>query len=154
MVISESRWSNTAYAIFFAGVALHFAVMALVLPRSDKPGLWIVLLFAYGLTLVALRAFQVVRVRVEGTDLRVGFGLFSKRIPLHEIDQVAPVQYRWVQWGGWGIRMRRGAVLYNVPGDQGRAVELTLRNGKRVLFSAEDPDAVCTAIRAQRATMP
>jgi hypothetical protein len=154
MVISESRWSNTAYAILFGGLALHFLIMATVIPGSGKPGAWIAMLIAYGLAVAAFRVFQVVRVRVEGTDLKVGFGLFSKRIPLHEIDRVAPVQYRWLQWGGWGIRLNRGAVMYNVPGDHGRAVELTLRNGKRVLFSAEDPDAVCAAIRAQQATMP
>jgi len=154
MVISESRWSNTAHAVLFGGLGLHVAIMAIVIGGGSKPVAWIPLLFAYGLTLAALWAFQVLRVRVEGTDLKVGFGIFSKRIPLHDINQVAPVQYRWVQWGGWGIRLRRGAVMYNVPGDQGRAVELTLRNGKRVLFSAEDPAAVATAIRAQCATVP
>jgi hypothetical protein len=87
-------------------------------------------------------------------DLRVGFPIFNKRIPLHDIDRVAPIQYGWFQWGGWGMRFRRGAVMYNVPGDKGRAVELTLRNGKRVLFSAEDPEAVVTAIRTQQALVP
>jgi hypothetical protein len=154
MVISESRWSNTAFAILFGGLALHFTITALALAGGDKPGAWVVFIGAYAVALALLRAFQVVRVRVDGTDLKVGFGLFSKRIPLHDIDRVEPVQYRWLQWGGWGIRLRRGAVMYNVPGDQGRAVELTLRNGKRVLFSAQDPAAVATAIRAQRATVP
>src|SRR5512147_621828 len=154
MVLSESRWSNTAYAVLYGGLALHFTIMVLVVAGNAKPGAWVAVVIGYAVILPLTRAFQVVRVRVEGTDLRVAFGPFGKRIPLHDIVQVAPVQYRWTQWGGWGIRMRRGAVLYNVPGDQGRAVELTLRNGKRVLFSAEDPAAVATAIRAQVATVP
>ena len=154
MVISESRWSNTAYAVLFGGLVLHFTIMVMVVAGSGKSGAWLPLMGAYAVALALFRVFLVVRVRVDGTDLKVGFGIFSKRIPLHDIDQVAPVQYRWLQWGGWGIRLRRGAVMYNVPGDQGRAVELTLRSGKRVLFSAGDPAAVCTAIRAQRATVP
>jgi len=154
MVISESRWSNTAYAILFGGLVLHFTITVMAVAGSSKPGAWFLLMGAYALAMALFRVFQVVRVRVEGTDLKVGFGLLSKRIPLHDIEQVSPVQYRWFQWGGWGIRIHRGAVMYNVPGDQGRAVELKLRNGKRVLFSAEDPAAVCVAIRAQCATVP
>jgi hypothetical protein len=154
MVISESRWSNTAYAILFGGLVLHFTFMAIVIPGSGKPEAWLPLMGAYLIALPVLRIFQVLRVRVVGTDLKVGFGPFSKRIPLHDIQQVSPGQYHPSIWRGWGIRVQRGGVLFNVPGDQGRVVELTLRNGRRVLFSAEEPEAVCTAIRAQCATLP
>ncbi|MND07789.1 hypothetical protein D3C83_300160 [compost metagenome] len=41
----------------------------------------------------------------------------------------------------------RKAVIANVPGDGGRAVQLTLNNGFRVFFSARDPLAMCERIR-------
>ncbi len=154
MVISEARWSNAAYAILVAGVMIHFAFVAVLVAGRGHEVAWLAVLAAYAFTFAMLRLFQTVRVRVDGMDLRVGFPIFNKRIPLHDIEGIAPIHYGWLQWGGWGVRFHRGAVLYNVPGDKGRAVELTLRSGKRVLFSAEDPEAAAQAIRAQRALVP
>ncbi len=154
-VISELSWSKVSRGVLVAGAGLHVALVGVLLWKTPGPSAsFLIPLAVTFIAVVALLAVQTVRVAVDGVDLTVGFPLFRRRIPLSTIDQVSPVRYRWFQWGGWGIRYRWGAVLYNVPGDQGRAVELTLRNGKKVLFSAADPDAVCAAIRGQRVLAP
>jgi len=155
MVISEIRWSRLSRWLLAAALALELGVVAVMLWRTPAgPTALPILVLTFAVVFLLLRLVQTVRVAVEGMELTVGFPIFRRRIPLHSIDEVTPVHYRWYQWGGWGIRYRRGAVLYNVPGDRGRAVELKLKDGKKVLFSAEDPDQVCVAIRAQRAAMP
>jgi len=155
MVISEIRWSNFSRWLLTLGLGAELVVVLVAVGRSPGGAKVLPLVIAgFALVFLLLRLVQTVRVAVEGMELTVGFPIFRRRIPLHSIDEVTPVHYRWYQWGGWGIRYRRGAVLYNVPGDRGRAVELKLKDGKKVLFSAEDPDQVCVAIRAQRAAMP
>ena len=154
-IISELSWSRVSQRVLVVGLGLHFVLVGLLLwKKPGPPAALLIPLLSSAVVVLALRAIRTVRVAVDGMDLTVGFPFFRRRIPLSIIDRVSPVRYRWFQWGGWGIRYRWGAVLYNVPGDQGRAVELTLRSGKKVLFSAGDPDAVCTAIRQQRALAP
>ena len=100
-------------------------------------------------------AFRRLRIVVDEAALTVGFGPFRERLPLARIVACEATTYRWLEYGGWGIRShlrqpRRGATLYNVLGDGGRAVQVTLDDGRRVLFSSRDPAAVCQALRARR----
>jgi hypothetical protein len=95
--------------------------------------------------------FHRLRVTLDAEALTVGFGPFRERLPLARIAACAPTTYRWLAYGGYGIRynFRRRSKLFNVPGDGGRAVQVTLDDGRRVHFSARDPAAVCAAIRAR-----
>jgi hypothetical protein len=90
--------------------------------------------------------FRTLRICVDEQTLIVGFGPFKEHVPLDRVVACGSTTYRWIAWGGFGIRGRRRAKLYNVPGDQGRAVEVRLDDGKQVLFSSPDPAAVCRAL--------
>lgn len=47
------------------------------------------------------------------------------------------------EFGGWGIRINfRDTKTYNVMGDHGQAMEVIKTNGKRVLFSTYNPQAL------------
>src|SRR5689334_25043043 len=117
MVISEMRWSVLSRVLLYGGLLLHFIlVMSTAGQRIGLP------LLVFYLAIIAILAlFQTVRVRVEGMDIQVGFPIFNRRIPLHDIDRIAPIRYGFFQWAGWGLRLRRGAMMFNVPGDKGRA---------------------------------
>jgi hypothetical protein len=80
--------------------------------------------------------------------LTVGFiSPFKEHISLDRVEACEATTYNWIAWGGFGIRFRRRAKLYNVPGDRGRAVQVRLTDGKQLLFSSPDPAAVCRALR-------
>lgn len=87
--------------------------------------------------------FKELRIELDDETLTVGFGPFRRRVPLQTITRCEPLTYRWLDWGGWGIRWRPGSTLYNVPGDHGQAVQLTLANNRRFLFSSREPQAWC-----------
>jgi hypothetical protein len=90
------------------------------------------------------------RLRVDPTGVTIRMGLLGEHIPHTRIVAWAPTSYRWLQWGGFGVRWRPGRKLYNVPGDKGQAVQLTLDTGQLVLCSSRDPAAVCRALDALR----
>ena len=75
-------------------------------------------------------------------DVRFGIGLIRRRIPLQDIASVAPVTNPWLC--GWGIRFIPGGRLYNVSGTQ--AVELVLRDGRRVQIGTDDPRGLLAAL--------
>jgi Protein of unknown function (DUF3093) len=92
--------------------------------------------------------FATLRIVVQDGTLTVGFRRLTETIPLGRIAACEPTTYHWLAWGGYGIRMRPHARMYNLPSDRGRAVRLVLDDGREVLFSSTNPDAVCAAIRS------
>ena len=151
MVVDEMTWSAGWWA-FLAIVAgcsvVPLGVALLAIPESRPtalfPMLFVVLLIG-GVGVV----FRRLRVTLDPEALTVGFGPFRDRLPLARIVACEPTTYRWLAFGGFGIRYNPGqrAKLYNVTGDGGRAVQLTLDDGRRVLFSAHDPAAVCIRLQ-------
>lgn len=85
-------------------------------------------------------------VSVDSTLIRIRFGggAYSKKFPLERISDCGPVKNDWMN--GWGIRYIGKGWLYNVAGLD--AVELTLKNGKRVRIGTDEPEKLAEAIRS------
>lgn len=103
---------------------------------------------------VFTRPFRTVHIELNDRALSIGFGtMFREQVPLPEIVSCEPYRYRpLADWGGWGYRLSSAGVMFNVFGDGGRAVRIKRRNGSALHFSSSDPEAVCRAIDAARAS--
>ena len=65
------------------------------------------------------------------------------------MSQYQTRQYKPIrEYGGWGIRYGRGGKAYNVSGN--KAVQLVLKNGKRLLIGSQRPDKLVEAIGSVR----
>jgi hypothetical protein len=140
-----SRFLLVAVALVCVGGAV---AAVLGTPPRERP---LALLFSVpGIAVVVAVAivFKELRIALDGETLTTGFGPFRRRVPLRTIARCEPLTYRWLDYGGWGIRWRPGSTLYNVPGDQGQAVQLTLVNNKRFLFSSRESQEWCQRLRA------
>ncbi|MEF3303412.1 hypothetical protein [Paenibacillus sp. GYB003] len=142
--------------LFMYGIAAIALIAALLpfafVPEAKLPYPALAVAAVIGLcALIALvRPFTVLRVRVDAETLTIRLGWMRKRVELGRIVSCQSATYDWRHWGGWGIRTKPGATLYNVIGDEGVAVQLNLSNGSRLLFSSTEPEAVCAALRRQR----
>ncbi len=90
------------------------------------------------------------RVTVTDAALEIHFAPFVRRVlAWNEIASSRARTYRPIrEFGGWGIRFGRGgARAYNVSGNRG--VELTLRDGKRILIGSQRADDLAAAIDAR-----
>lgn len=100
--------------------------------------------------------FSTLRISVDLREVHVQYGLFGPKIPIEAITECEAVDYSWKEFGGWGIRFGRdGTVAYNMLGDQGHAVRITWRQGKKlktVLLSSHDPARLATAVNHARAS--
>ncbi len=155
MFTQEIRWSPGA--VWAVGGLLLFVMAAVLAPALVRPpgDRETAIVLVCGVAITALSGclvwtFTTLRVTVDDQALTVGFGPIRERLPLERIVECGPVTYHWYEWGGWGIRLGWRAKLYNVPGDRGTAVQVVLDDGRRVLFSSPNPEAVCQALRERR----
>lgn len=91
------------------------------------------------------------KVRIEGGELQVRFGLGwpRKTVPLAEITAVEVTRTTFME--GWGVHRTRRGWLYNVSGFD--AVLLRLSNGRSMMVGTDEPRRLKTAIeRAQART--
>jgi hypothetical protein len=154
-VVEEVRWSSRALSalvgVFLFTLAWLIASAIPAPPRGRELLIRLISVagFAIAFGSVAL-IFTTLRISVDHQTLTIGFGPFRERIPLERLVACESVTYRWVEWGGWGIRYRHRGKMYNVPGDRGIAVQLELENGRRIFFSSRDPETICRTLAEYR----
>lgn len=121
------------------------AVAALGIATSWQSGHWSAALIVLAVMIVMATLFSSLTVEVTNDDLRWHFGpgLWSYRLPLDQIDDVAIVRNQW--WNGWGIRMRPGFRLYNVSGLD--AVELRVTSNDIRRIGTDDPEGLVKVLR-------
>lgn len=74
---------------------------------------------------------------------------FVRTIDLDDVADVAVISYRPLrEYGGWGIKARRGRIAYSLWGSKG--VRLTLGDGRTVLLGSGRPTELAAAITAAR----
>jgi hypothetical protein len=124
------------------------AAAAVSIAASWLSGHWPPALIVLAVMIVMATLFSSLTVQVTDRELRWHFGpgLWTYRLPLDEIEDVAVVRNQW--WNGWGIRMRPGFRLYNVSGLD--AVELRLTSNDIRRIGTDDPLGLAAALRARR----
>lgn len=112
--------------------------------------------FYIGMSLVALIVvlflvnFTNLTITVTGGAIEFAFGLFRKRLPLSQVKAVEAATYRWVEYGGWGIRVAmKGKRAWSVPGaKRGAAIRVDERGKDRLYFiSSYQPEALVDSIK-------
>jgi len=110
----------------------------------------IVLLVIFGIIFPVWFFVMRLEVQVTRTDLR--FRLFPlhlqwREFPLATIVEAEAVTYRPIlEYGGWGIRIGRKGMAYNVSGNRG--VQVTLEGGKSFLLGSLQPENLASAIQS------
>jgi hypothetical protein len=89
--------------------------------------------------MIGLVATQMTTEVTSGA-IYVGFTPFGKKcIPKEDIEQAYVRTYSPLgEFGGWGYRMGRKGIAFNVSGDQG--LQLVLRDGKQILIGTQRPE--------------
>lgn len=102
------------------------------------------------LAVLAATAFLFGSLTTEVDQRRFRFwfgpGVWRRSFELADIQACTAVTNPW--WYGWGIHRTPDGWLYNVSGN--RAIELTLRDGRRLRVGTDEPDQLCRVIRAAK----
>ncbi len=102
------------------------------------------LIFPYFIYSVGL----TVEVRSVGLFYRFNpLHLTFRAIPFEQIATTEAVTYHpLMEYGGWGIRLGKSGLAYNVSGNRG--VRVHLINGKQILFGSQKAEEFNRAIQA------
>lgn len=133
--------------------------VVMIAPALFTPGAWVGAAIGLPLLLLVWVLFSVLRVTVSEGHVNVQYGLFGPKIPVAAIESAEPVEYDWKRFGGWGIRVNtEGEWIYNMPGDQGRAVRVVWHDGKgrrRVtLIGSLHSERLAAQIRQAQSALP
>jgi hypothetical protein len=118
-------------------------------PLPDWVAWLVLLIIGVGLPLLFLRLRLIVDVTAEQVVIR--FSPLSRRvIPIADIEAANARTYDPIkEYGGWGIKgWSRRSMAYNMSGNRG--VELTLRDGRRVMLGSQRADELAQVIERQR----
>jgi hypothetical protein len=126
--------------VIIAVVGGIFAILAVDLYGRGIPAAWL----PAGILGLALLLFGTLTVEVDRERVRsvFGVGLIRKTVPLADVAAFQPVRNPWL--AGWGIRVIRGGMLWNVSGLD--AVELALRDGRFFRIGTDEPAALVRAL--------
>lgn len=126
------------------------------IPYGSKPMpdavLIIIFVFILLLTVALNGLFLTLKLITEVTDEGLSYRfppliMKNRIIPKGEISKYTIRKYSPIrEYGGWGIRWGSGRTgnAYNVKGNMG--LQLQLRNGKKVLFGTQRPEAFLAAV--------
>jgi hypothetical protein len=146
--VLASRWLMAAIAL--AAVAAFAGAVATLRSEDEHRGATAVMLAAILAVLIAVAlCFARLRIATDGGTLRFRFGPFGPTLDASEIRSVEVTRYRWLAFGGWGIRFGRiaghRATAYSVPFLRS-GVTIETANGKRYYVSSRQPESLAEAI--------
>jgi hypothetical protein len=158
VLLREKAIAPPSWQLMFGGlVALELITMVVMLAAGMGPVALAIFLPAALAFFVLWMLFAVIRVSVSTDCFHVQFGLFGPKIAVADIVSAESIRYDWTEFGGWGIKrsFRDGTVIYNMWGDDGRAVKVTYRDAKgelkRVAVGSSNADAIVVALQRARA---
>ncbi|MEI7556761.1 DUF6141 family protein [Candidatus Chlorohelix sp.] len=134
---------------------MAFVQMVLGIKFGSKPvpdfilvALWLIFGIAFPYFFLSNRL--IIEVRGDGIYYR--FTSLQFRFRQVQFDELAAAQLRQYhplrEYGGWGIRLGKGSIAYNVTGNRGVLLELV--NGKKILLGSQQPEKLLQAIEQGR----
>ncbi len=103
-----------------------------------------------GLLIVTLSLFYSMTIVITPEHLifSMGIGLIRKKIPLSSIEACVPTRISIIH--GWGIKILRGGLQFNVTGL--KAVDIKLKNGRFYRLGTPEPEKICQIIEELKET--
>lgn len=142
VVFEEEQPFDQIWLWVVMGIELLVVLLPLILTGQS---FWTIafVIMLMGMTFAFLASLNLrTRIDSEGVHYRMMvFHWKEQTIPWDDIDQIYVREYSPIkEYGGWGIKQGRGGRAYNVKGNYG--IQITRKNGKRVLIGTQRPDEV------------
>jgi hypothetical protein len=129
------------------GIAIPMVVVVwTLLTIPGAPASAAIAVVAITIAVAALIGLATLETVVTDDAVVVRFhGLWpTRRIPLAEIAEYAPMHYSMWDSGGWGVHLGLAGMTYNVSGNEG--IHFILKRGAKVLVGTQRPADFAAAL--------
>ena len=141
------RHTQAGTVIIGAVACVAIVTLTILFAAAGTSSLLTLTVLAMSAVVLALFSSLTVVVGNHTLTCRFGVGLIRRDIPLKDIEQIRAVVNPW--YAGWGIRWIPGKYwLWNISGF--RAVELTMKDGRRFRIGTDEPEALIQAIELEK----
>jgi hypothetical protein len=136
----------------FFGIMIGFYLLSPIWDTESNDILNLSLCLVFVFVLWVLHIFLSLRITLSAKGMQFGYYLLRKQFKYTDVLSAQVFRYQLGDYLGWGIRKGTdGSIMYNVPGDQGIAVKIVVREAdKRVVyaFSARRPEVICKKVQS------
>lgn len=141
-VFQEEQPFDQVWLWALMGVELIIVLLPLII--TGQP-LWAIgLAVGFMVMTFAMLGALKLRTRIDRQGIHYRMSIFhwkEQTIPWEDIDQVYVRKYSPLkEYGGWGVKYGPSGKAFNVKGNFG--IQITKKNGKRVLLGTQLPDDV------------
>ncbi|MBI5077380.1 hypothetical protein HZB94_03285 [Candidatus Falkowbacteria bacterium] len=138
--------TSLACIILLIALLSQFTNHAVPLILGTKIIMFILILFVTG----ALFSFKALNISVNETQLIFGFGVFSKRIYLKNIEKIEIADYKFTNYWGYGIRFGFDGSIGYIP-RAGRGIKIFVKDKRWPYFIiSAKPDELKQMIEKHR----
>ena len=119
------------------------------IPAMERAGVTLLMVLIAIVLVFVTVVFMRLRIEVNAVRVRWSFGPFGRSVAVAEVASARSEPYRWLRFGGWGIRYGWGSAgrAYTVPFSR-RGVAIERRDGQRFYLSSNTPDRLVAAIES------
>lgn len=125
-------YKKTQYGVLIIFICILTTTFIFSLEGLSEEFLLTFMVMAFVLSLFGMLTISIDRTFFK---IKMGIGLFGRKIKLKDIKEVKVTKIPW--WLGSGVRYYRGRWIYNVAGFQ--AVEITQIDNKSILVGTAEP---------------
>ncbi|MEO0070704.1 MAG: hypothetical protein ABIK39_01265 [candidate division WOR-3 bacterium] len=148
-----SRWTLVLAGFFTFSFLFAFLYQNLGGAICGRPAPNWFLLLLFFLFLALTINFSTLGIVITPAEVVVSYGIFKKRIPLHNIQEWQIDDASMFAYGGWGIRIARVGgnwrLVYNVIDSPRLVLSLSRGGFKEFVFSTKNPEKVMEIIRQE-----
>ncbi|MBU0509773.1 DUF3093 family protein [bacterium] len=144
-VVYEERQSFPAWISTTTGVILGLGLA--LSPRSGLGDFWALVLIV-AVVCVALWLFSRFHINITHSELRFGFRIFKRNLPLSQIEvgEIRDITF----WQGVGIHYVRGTAIWNAKLGRGVLIHYGKR---RYLVGSDQPERLQSVLREHKAAL-
>jgi hypothetical protein len=149
----EAVYAPRWFAWLSVGVAMFGGLVAPAILRDpeltsgERVAAAVAVMLACALAGGAGLVFSRLSVRASTDGVRAGFGPFATTLAPDSIEGVRAEPYRWLRFGGWGLRLSWNLRdrAFSVPFVR-EGVTIRLQGGRTVFVSSRQPERLAAAI--------
>lgn len=134
------KFDNIWFFVILAVVSVINFVLYITVGETDLSSMMI----SYTAVLITGAIFLLFKLDTEINHHVIKFKFFPfhfkwQEIPWSDVSDAHVRKYKPImEYGGWGLRYGKGGKAYNTRGNMG--LQLTLKNGKKVLIGTQQAD--------------